>query len=57
MNVSQLSISVEGESGRVIMDDPSTGLAALTSAGLAAENGPVICLELPDHPGGACNRL
>ena len=37
---------------RLVVDDPEVGKAALHDAGFTVKEGDVICVELPDQPGG-----
>jgi hypothetical protein len=37
---------------RVVVDDPEKGRQALHAAGFALKMSDVLCVELPDHPGG-----
>ena len=39
------------------MDDPEHGLEVLRTAGFAVKVNDVLCVELPDHPGGLANVL
>jgi len=40
-----------------VVDDPSAGHAALSSAGFTVKESPVVCINLPDHPGGLASVL
>ncbi|MEZ5126062.1 MAG: amino acid-binding protein [Thermoleophilia bacterium] len=42
---------------RLVVDDPATGQRALTDAGFTVKISDVICLNLPDHPGGLADVL
>ncbi len=87
MNVTQLSVFIENEAGRVsevtdvlgkagvnirgfsvsdtadygiirlIVNDPDSGHAALEDAGFTVKKAEVICLNLPDQPGGLASVL
>ena len=42
---------------RLVMDDPKRGHEALSDAGFTVKENDVLCLDLPDHPGGLAGVL
>jgi hypothetical protein len=42
---------------RLVVDDPDKGLEVLSAAGFTVKENDVICLDLPDHPGGLAGVL
>jgi hypothetical protein len=59
VNIRGFSVSDTADYGivRLIVDDPHRGHEALSSAGFTVKENDVICLELPDHPGGLAGVL
>lgn len=59
INIRGFSVSDTAEYGivRLVVDDPDTGLSALQSAGFTVKVSDVVCLNLPDHPGGLATVL
>ena len=54
VNIRGFAISDTADYGivRLVVDDPEVGKAALHDAGFTVKEGDVICVELPDQPGG-----
>jgi hypothetical protein len=59
VNIRGFSISDTADYGivRLIVDLPDAGMAALETAGFTVKVTDVICLNLPDHPGGLAGIL
>jgi len=59
VNIRGFSVSDTADNGiiRLVVDDPEAGLAALTSAGFSVKSNHVVCINLPDHPGGLASVL
>lgn len=59
VNIRGFSVSDTAEYGivRLIVDDPDEGRSALHEAGFTVKESDVLCLNLPDHPGGLASVL
>jgi hypothetical protein len=59
VNIRGFSVSDTADYGiiRLVVDDPDRGLAVLHDAGFAVKANDVLCVELPDHPGGLAGVL
>ncbi|MCK9222749.1 MAG: ACT domain-containing protein [Limnochordia bacterium] len=59
VNIRALSIADTSDFGilRLILDDPEKGFSVLKSAGFAVNRTSVICIKVPDHPGGLAGIL
>ena len=59
INIRGFSVSDTAEYGivRLIVDDPIHGHEALSGAGFTVKDNDVLCLDLPDHPGGLAGVL
>jgi hypothetical protein len=59
INIRGFSVSDTADYGivRLIVDDPDKGREVLSAAGFTVKENPVICLDLPDHPGGLAGVL
>lgn len=59
VNIRGFSVSDTADYGivRLVVDDPAKGLEVLQEAGLAVKAQDVLCVELPDHPGGLAGVL
>ena len=59
VNIRGFSVSDTADNGiiRLVVDDPEAGHAALSTAGFTVKNDPVVCINLPDHPGGLAGVL
>ncbi len=59
VNIRGFSVSDTADYGivRLIVDDPAKGHEVLSAAGFTVKENPVICLDLPDHPGGLAGVL
>ena len=59
VNIRGFSVSDTADYGiiRLVVDDPLGGRSALTAAGFTVKENPVICINLPDHPGGLASVL
>ena len=59
VNIRGFSVSDTADYGivRLIVDDPQRGHEALTKAGFTVKENDVVCLDLPDHPGGLAGVL
>lgn len=59
VNIRGFSVSDTAEYGivRLVVDDPDKGEQALHDAGFTVKVSDVICLNLPDHPGGLAGVL
>lgn len=59
VNIRGFSVSDTAGFGivRLIVDDPQRGLQVLTEAGFTVKVSEVICIDLPDQPGGLASVL
>jgi hypothetical protein len=59
VNIRGFSVSDTADYGivRLIVDDPAKGHEVLSAAGFTVKENDVICLDLPDHPGGLAGVL
>lgn len=59
VNIRGFSVSDTADFGivRLVVDDPERGKAALHDAGFAVRTNDVLCVELPDRPGGLAGVL
>jgi len=59
VNIRGFSVSDTADYGivRLIVDDPDKGHEVLSAAGFTVKENAVICLDLPDHPGGLASVL
>lgn len=59
VNIRGFSVSDTAEFGivRLVVDDPVKAQGALTDAGFTVKVTDVLCLDLPDHPGGLAGVL
>jgi len=59
VNIRGFSVSDTADYGivRLIVDDPAAGMTALKEAGFTVKDGDVICVHLPDTPGGLAGVL
>jgi hypothetical protein len=59
VNIRGFSVSDTADYGivRLIVDDPEKGHEVLSTAGFTVKENAVICLDLPDHPGGLAGVL
>lgn len=59
VNIRGFSVSDTADYGivRLVVDDPDVGLRVLQDAGFTVKASEVICLDLPDHPGGLAGVL
>lgn len=59
VNIRGFAVSDTADYGivRLIVDDPEAGQRALHDAGFTVKVGDVICVELPDQPGGLAGVL
>ena len=59
VNIRGFSVSDNADYGvvRLIVDDPERGWKALADAGFAVKEHDVVCLDLPDYPGGLAGVL
>jgi hypothetical protein len=59
VNIRGFSVSDTADYGivRLVVDDPAKGHQALNDAGFTVKENEVICLDLPDHPGGLAGVL
>lgn len=59
INIRGFSVSDTVDYGivRLIVDDPEKGHRVLSDAGFTVKENDVICLDLPDHPGGLAGVL
>jgi hypothetical protein len=59
VNIRGFSVSDTADYGivRLVVDDPVRGHEALTKAGFTVKENDVVCLDLPDHPGGLAGVL
>jgi hypothetical protein len=59
VNIRGFSVSDTADYGivRLVVDDPDKGIEVLQEAGFAVKANEVLCVELPDHPGGLAGIL
>ena len=59
VNIRGFSVSDTADYGivRVVVDDPEAGRKALVAAGFTVKASDVLCLDLPDEPGGLARVL
>lgn len=59
VNIRGFSVSDTAEYGilRLVVDDTALGLSALKEAGFTVKENEVICIDLPDKPGGLAGVL
>jgi hypothetical protein len=59
VNIRGFSVSDTADYGivRLVVDDPGRGLDVLRDAGFAVKSNDVLCVELPDQPGGLAGVL
>lgn len=59
INIRGFSVSDTTDYGivRLVVDDPAAAHIALSTAGFTVKESPVVCLELPDTPGGLAQVL
>ena len=59
VNIRGFSVSDTADYGivRLVVDDPDNGLETLKSAGFTVKESDVICVHLPDRPGGLAGVL
>lgn len=59
INIRGFSVSDTADHGivRLVVDDPAAAHVALSAAGFTVKESPVVCLELPDTPGGLARVL
>lgn len=59
VNIRGFSVSDTADYGiiRLIVNDPETGKQALKAAGFTVKDAEVICINLPDQPGGLAGVL
>jgi hypothetical protein len=59
INIRGFSVSDTADFGivRLVVDDPQAGQEALQGAGFTVKASDVLCLNLPDHPGGLAGVL
>ena len=59
VNIRGFSVSDTADYGivRLVVDRPDEGKAALVEAGFTVKESEVVCLNLPDHPGGLASVL
>lgn len=59
INIRGFSVSDTADHGilRLIVDKPQEAQDVLTAAGFTVTDSDVICIELPDHPGGLASIL
>jgi len=59
LNIRGFSVSDTADYGivRLIVDDPDAGAAALREAGFTVKESEVLCIDLPDVPGGLAGVL
>ena len=59
MNIRGFSVSDTIDYGilRLVVDKPDDALAVLKKAGFTVRENPVICIDLPDEPGGLARVL
>jgi hypothetical protein len=59
VNIRGFSVSDTADYGivRLVVDDPERGMQVLQEAGFTVKESEVICIELPDKPGGLAGVL
>jgi len=59
VNIRGFSVSDTADQGivRLVVDDPDSGRDALRAADFAVNEDPVVCIDLPDQPGGLAGVL
>jgi hypothetical protein len=59
VNIRGFSVSDTADYGivRVVVDDPETGRQVLADAGFTVKTSEVLCINLPDEPGGLARVL
>lgn len=59
VNIRGFSVSDTADYGivRLVVDRPDDGKTALVDAGFTVKESEVVCLDLPDHPGGLASVL
>ena len=59
VNIRGFSVSDTADYGivRLVVDDPDKGREALQAAGFTVKTSEVVCIDLPDHPGGLAGIL
>jgi len=59
VNIRGFSVSDTTDYGivRLVVDDPDAGKSVLHDAGFTVKESDVICIDLPDHPGGLAGVL
>lgn len=59
VNIRGFSVSDTADYGivRLVVDRPDDGKDALVDAGFTVKESEVVCLDLPDHPGGLASVL
>jgi hypothetical protein len=59
VNIRGFSVSDTADYGivRLVVDDPDKGRAALQAAGFTVKASEVLCIDLPDQPGGLASVL
>lgn len=59
VNIRGFSVSDTVDHGtvRLVVDKPAAAQEALSGAGFSVEEAPVVCISLPDHPGGLAGVL
>lgn len=59
INIRGFSVSDTADFGivRLIVDDPEKGARVLQDAGFTVKTSDVLCIDLPDHPGGLAGIL
>lgn len=59
VNIRGFSVSDTADYGilRLVVDDPVTGVSVLRDRGFTVKESDVICIDLPDQPGGLANVL
>lgn len=59
INIRGFSVSDTADYGivRLVVDDPDAGRASLQDAGFTVKESDVLCLDLPDKPGGLASVL
>ena len=59
VNIRGFSVSDTADYGivRLVVDDPAHGHEVLSNAGFTVKENDVVCLDLPDHPGGLAGVL
>lgn len=59
INIRGFSVSDTADFGivRLVVDDPDGGAKALQDAGFTVKASEVLCINLPDHPGGLAGVL